>query len=120
MVKVMGDAAMAVFPRPAAAVKTMLNAQTLVAGNPLDLRVGIHTGRCVAVNQNGVLDYFGSSVNFAARLAALSSGGNLVVSEAVLNDPEVEALKLHAQPVEDVGLLRGFEDEEIELWRLWP
>ena len=36
-----------------------------------------------------MLDYFGSSVNFAARLAAVSSGGNLVVSEAVLNDPDV-------------------------------
>src|SRR3954452_19568786 len=111
---------MAVFPRPAAAVKTMLKAQTVVAGNPLDLKVGIHTGRLIAVNQAGVLDYFGSTVNLAARLVGLSSGGNLVVSDAVLSDPEVAALKLHAQPVEDPGPLRGFEDQEIELWRLWP
>ena len=36
-----------------------------------------------------MLDYLGSSVNSAARLGAVSSGGNLVVSEAVLNDPDV-------------------------------
>jgi len=120
VVKSMGDAVMAVFPRPAAAVQAMLKAQTVVAGNPLDLKVGIDTGRCIAVSQNGVLDYFGSTVNLAARLASLSSGGNLIVTSAVLDDPDVAALKLHAQPVEDAGPLRHLEDEEPELWRLWP
>jgi class 3 adenylate cyclase len=67
-----------------------------------------------------VLDYFGLSVNFAARLAAVSSGGNLVVSEAVLTDPDVEALKLNAQPVEESGCSAASRKEEIELWRLSP
>jgi class 3 adenylate cyclase len=120
VVKAMGDSTMAVFAHPEAAVSTMLNAQTVLAGNPLDLKVGIHSGRCVAVDANGSIDYFGSAVNLAARLAALSSGGNLVVSDAVLTDPDVAALKLHAQPVEESAPLRGFEEEQLELWRLWP
>ena len=116
VVKAMGDAIMAVFPRPASAVKGMLAAHQAVAGRPLELKVGIHTGRCIAVNQNGVLDYFGSTVNLAARLVGLSSGGDLVVSDAVLSDPEVEGLGLGAEPVE--GTLKGFEGEPVKLWRV--
>ena len=74
VVKAMGDAIMAVFVRPVDAVRAMLAAQRSVAGRPLALKVGIHYGPCIAVNQNGVLDYFGSTVNLAARLVAVSSG----------------------------------------------
>jgi class 3 adenylate cyclase len=119
VVKALGDAIMAVFPRPLGAVKAMMSAQQTVAGRPLALKVGIHSGRCIAVNQNGVLDYFGSTVNLAARLVALSSGGDLVVSDAVLRDREVAALELTAAPV--VGVLKGFEEEEVlTLWRIEP
>jgi len=69
------------------------------------------------VNQNGVLDYFGSTVNLAARLVAISSGEDVVVSDAVLADPDVSALALPAEPVE--AELKGFEDGMIPaLWRV--
>jgi class 3 adenylate cyclase len=118
VVKAMGDAIMAVFPRPLAAVRAMLAAHEAVAGRPLELKVGIHAGRCIAVNQNGVLDYFGSTVNLAARLAGLSAGGDLVVSDAVLADPELRALGLRAEPIE--GVVKGFEGESLSLWRIEP
>ena len=41
------------FPRPVGAVEAMLAAQETVAGKPLSLKVGIHTGPCIAVSQNG-------------------------------------------------------------------
>ncbi len=116
VVKAMGDAIMAVFPRPSAAVEAMLSAQDVVAGKPLALKVGIHTGPCIAVNQNGVLDYFGSTVNLAARLVTLSSGEDVIVSGAVLDDPEVRALELPAVPAG--GALKGFEGETLSLWRV--
>jgi class 3 adenylate cyclase len=118
VVKAMGDAIMAVFLRPVCAVRAMLAAQEAVAGRPLALKVGIHTGPCIAVNQNGVLDYFGSTVNLAARLVELSSGEDIVVSEAVLADPEVAALARRVEPVE--GVLKGFEGESLALSRLAP
>lgn len=68
------------------------------------------------MNQNGVLDYFGSTVNLAARLVGLSGGGDLILSDAVLEDTEVAALGLRAEPVE--GALKGFEDEPLSLWRV--
>ena len=116
VVKSMGDAIMAVFPRPVAAVRAMLSAQRSLAGKPLALKVGVHTGPCIAVTQNGVLDYFGSTVNLASRLVALSIGEDLVVSDAVLTDPEVAALGLAADPLERE--LKGFEGEQFALWRV--
>jgi class 3 adenylate cyclase len=117
VVKAMGDAIMAVFPRPVAAVRAMRRAQETIAGRPLALKVGIHTGHCIAVRQNGVLDYFGSTVNLAARLVSLSAGDDLVVSDEVLGDPEVAALALPAEQI--VGQpLKGFEDRPLSLWRV--
>jgi class 3 adenylate cyclase len=117
VVKAMGDAIMAVFPRPIAAVEAMRRAQESAAGKPLALKVGIHTGPCIAVSQNGVLDYFGSTVNLAARLVSLSGGDDLVVSDAVLSDPEVAALGVAADEI-DPGVLKGFEGEALSIWRL--
>jgi class 3 adenylate cyclase len=116
VVKAMGDAIMAVFTRPVAALQAMFAAQAAVAGRPLALKVGIHTGPCIAVNQNGLLDYFGSTVNLAARLVALSTGNDVVVSDAVLSDPEVAELTLRVDPV--AGALKGFEGEALALWRV--
>ena len=125
VVKALGDAIMAVFPRPVCAVLAMLSAQRAVAGKPLELKVGIHAGRCVAVNQNGVLDYFGSTVNLAARLVELSSGGDdLIVSDAVLEDTEVvaprslyyEGQKLRLRLVCDVAEQEvGCDRERVEV-----
>jgi class 3 adenylate cyclase len=116
IVKTMGDAIMAVFPRPASAVAAMRAAQLSVAGRPLALKVGIHAGPCIAVNQYGVLDYFGSTVNLAARLVGLSSGDDIVLSQAVLEDDEVASLGLAAEPV--AGSPKGFEGEPIAIWRV--
>jgi class 3 adenylate cyclase len=117
VVKAMGDAIMAVFRRPAGAVRAMRRALHDTEGKPLALKVGIHVGPCIAVNQNGVLDYFGSTVNLAARLVLLSAGGDLVVSGAVLEDPEVAALGLETERLDEADI-KGFEDESPSLWRV--
>jgi class 3 adenylate cyclase len=127
LVKTIGDAVMAVFRRPANALRAMLEVQELLANPPggmlpLTLKAGIHTGPCIAVTLNDRLDYFGSTVNLAARLEGQSTGGDVVISTAVYSDPEVREL-LAACPA---GLaathftipLKGFEDEQFELWRV--
>lgn len=116
VVKQMGDAIMAVFVRPICALRAMTKAHQNLGGRPLPLKVGVHAGPCIAVNQNGVFDYFGSTVNLAARLVAMSTGGDLVVSDVILNDPEVKPLALAAERVEQVP--KGFEEEVLSLWRI--
>ncbi|MFN2492011.1 MAG: DUF5939 domain-containing protein [Pyrinomonadaceae bacterium] len=125
LVKTIGDAVMAVFREPASALKSMLDAQRKLAspvdgGAPLTLKAGIHTGPCIAVTLNDRLDYFGSTVNIAARLEALSTGNDVVVSGTLYDDPGVQELlvsaNLRATPLE--MLLKGFEDETFHLWRV--
>jgi class 3 adenylate cyclase len=127
LVKTIGDAVMAVFSQPVAALKAMLEAQTRLASPPdgmppLTLKAGIHSGPCIAVTLNERLDYFGSTVNLSARLEGLSTGADVVISPAVYFDPEVRELLGEPQN----GLvasrfempLKGFDDEQFELWRV--
>jgi class 3 adenylate cyclase len=125
LVKTIGDAVMAVFRRPASALKAMLSAQEMLAapphGNaPLTLKAGVHTGPCIAVTLNDRLDYFGSTVNMAARLESLSTGNDVIISHALYDDPEVREFlaseNLQAEPFE--MMLKGFKEERFELWRI--
>lgn len=43
-------------------------------------KVGTHSGACIAVNLNERIDYFGSTVNRAARIQGLSDGRDIMVS----------------------------------------
>jgi class 3 adenylate cyclase len=125
LVKTIGDSVMAVFRRPVSALRAMLRAQELLAmpaGGvaPLTLKAGIHSGPCIAVTLNDRLDYFGSTVNMAARLEALSTGNDVIISHALYDDPEVQdflrAERLQAAEFE--MLLKGFEEERFALWRV--
>jgi class 3 adenylate cyclase len=126
LIKMIGDAVMAVFRRPASAVRAALNAQERLAclenSEPRQLKVGIHTGPSIAVTLNERLDYFGSTVNIASRLEGLSSGTDIIISRVVRYDPEVDALLSkggYSGSVETFeAMLRGFDDERFELWRI--
>jgi class 3 adenylate cyclase len=127
LVKTIGDAVMAVFRRPAPAFRAILEAQERLAApsdgaSPFYLKAGMHHGPCIAVTMNDRLDYFGSVVNMAARLERLSSGEDIILSDAVRHDPEVAALlsaadnQLIAEPFE--AQLKGFDDAQFQLWRV--
>lgn len=129
LVKTIGDAVMAVFRRSAGALRAIMKAQQVLASppegmRPLLLKVGIHTGPCIAVTLNGRLDYFGCTVNMAARLEGLSSGGDVVISSAVHADTEIADMingpeaELSATRFE--VMLKGFDEEQFELWRVAP
>jgi class 3 adenylate cyclase len=128
VVKTIGDSVMAVFLRPIAAVRAVFKAQATLAAptgplKPLHLKAGVHTGSCVAVTLNDRLDYFGSAVNIAARLAGLLAvQQGVVISDAVHADPEVAAWlaegNADAQGFE--ATLKGFEGERFDLFTVTP
>jgi class 3 adenylate cyclase len=128
IVKTIGDAIMAVFTDPAEGLAAGLDmlagiaASNAAGDNPfLTLKVGLHRGPCIAVNQNDRLDYFGSTVNLASRIEAQSNGDDAVISDAVLADPGVRAwlagAGLSAAPF--TAELKGFR-EPIQLYRVMP
>jgi len=125
IVKTIGDAVMAVFRCAADGLIAMLEVQRTLAQPPegtmpLQLKAGLHTGPCIAVTLNDRLDYFGSTVNLAARLEALSSGNDVIISRPVFEDTQVhdllESKRLSATEF-DMSL-KGFENERFALWRV--
>ena len=124
IVKTIGDAVMAVFRSAADALIAMLEVQRALAepadGNmPLQLKAGLNTGPCIAVTLNDRLDYFGSTVNMAARLEGLSSGADVIISGSVYEDAKVREL-IEAEGLSAIEFdmsLKGFENERFELWR---
>jgi class 3 adenylate cyclase len=95
--KTIGDAVMAAFPTAADAVAAALDmrnaAEDLNRGRPqrdFILKIGIHRGAAIAVTLNDRLDYFGTTVNIAARVQNIAGGDEICVTEEVRQSPGVE------------------------------
>ncbi|MCZ8513576.1 DUF5939 domain-containing protein [Paenibacillus filicis] len=99
LVKTIGDAVMAVFEYPENAVKAALDIQTNIGrlnegrqDKPLTVKLGLYHGPAIAVNSNGTLDYFGRTVNLAARTQSMSRGGDIMISRESAERPGVRGL----------------------------
>jgi class 3 adenylate cyclase/carbon monoxide dehydrogenase subunit G len=117
IVKTVGDAVMAAFHDPADAVRAVLSMQDEVSNfnrgrsdAGIVLKIGLHQGSCIAVTVGGVLDYFGSVVNTAARLEHQCHGGEVIISSAVMADPEAREAVSGRTVTEDSATLRGLSE----------
>jgi class 3 adenylate cyclase len=115
IVKTIGDAILAAFVDPAEALAAAIEMQRRViefnarrAGPGIALKVGLHEGPAIAVTLNDRLDYFGATVNLAARLQGESRGGDIVLSRAMAADPAVAALLGEHDAREEEARLKGF------------
>jgi class 3 adenylate cyclase len=127
LVKTIGDAVMAAFSSGADGVAAALAMQRGVAAlnraHPeraaLCLKVGLHRGPCVAITANGVLDYFGTSVNLAARAQSVSEGDDVVITAELMADEAVGVLIAQAglAPEHFTSELKGF-GAPLHLYRL--
>jgi class 3 adenylate cyclase len=61
------------------------------SATPIVLKLGLHAGPFIAVTTGDALDYFGATVNIAARLERQCRGGEVIVSEAAAKDAETAA-----------------------------
>ncbi len=120
VVKTIGDAVMATFQTPdralAAALRmreemTRINAER--RNEDLLLKIGIHEGPCLAVTLNDMQDYFGQTVNMAARVQGLASSRAIFVTKSVVEDPKSAKILESSglQPTMQHAALRGVADE---------
>jgi adenylate cyclase len=81
LVKTIGDAVMLVATNEQAGIEAAIAVARAIADEPSfpALRVGLHAGP--AVERDG--DYFGATVNIAARVAAFARGGEIVCTERI-------------------------------------
>lgn len=93
VVKTIGDAVMATFGNALDAVRA---SQAIHARFPpkradstTKLRISLNTGPCIAVKLNTGVDYFGHTVNLAAKLQSLAESWQVAMSEATWRSPGV-------------------------------
>ncbi len=124
IVKTIGDSVMAVFWEPVSALKAVQRIQQIFTtstsmGDAFRIKAGVHYGDCTAVNLNGRIDYFGTTVNIASRLVDVASEKEIMVSEAVFNHPDVQLyLNKNSDTFfvkESMKELKGFDDEEFKV-----
>ncbi len=124
VVKTIGDAVMAAFGEPDAALAAAAGMTRAVRkidadGEMLNLKIGVHAGSCIAIQTNHQIDYFGSAVNVAARVQGVAHGGEIVVTDTIWNAPGVQGLAddfgLEATP--DRVDLRGIA-QGVQVYRL--
>jgi class 3 adenylate cyclase len=99
VVKTIGDSVMATFTAPDRAVAAALRMREAMerlnaerGSGDLLLKIGIHEGPCLAVMLNDHQDYFGSTVNIAARVQGLAQDRAIFVSEPVVRAEQTAAL----------------------------
>jgi class 3 adenylate cyclase len=117
VVKTIGDAVMATFPSPDLALAAGLRMRVAVralgrAGDELTLKLGLHEGPCLAVMLNDRLDYFGQTVNIAARVQGLAGSDAIFATGPVVSHPDAARLLAAAgiTPVTRQRMLKGITD----------
>lgn len=120
VVKTIGDAVMATFPTPHRAVaaalrmrEAMLALNDAQGSEDMLLKIGIHEGSCLAVTLNDRLDYFGQTVNIAARVQGLAVSRSIFATESVVQNSQTSQMLNDAGlvPVPQRHSLRGIADE---------
>ncbi|CAN5120001.1 hypothetical protein BH09ACT13_BH09ACT13_13530 [soil metagenome] len=92
-----GDAFFCAFASARAAVACAETVQSSLAAGPIRVRIGIHTGEALVVDQH----YVGMDVHRAARIGACGHGGQVVISPAT-----VGLLEPKAVPLKELGAHR--------------
>jgi class 3 adenylate cyclase len=122
VVKTIGDAVMATFNRPEQALAAGLRIRAAMeklnverGTRDLVVKIGIHEGSCLAVMLNERQDYFGQTVNIAARVQGLSTSHAIHVTGSVIDVPAVTAIldKEAITPIQKQAALRGIADKMV-------
>ncbi len=109
IVKTIGDAVMASFPSNANAVRAACEIQMAFheVDEPLkgvEVKIGLHRGPAIVVTTNRNLDFFGRTVNIAARVQGKGMPRHVLASASVVEDPEVSAFltrsRLETRPIQ--------------------
>src|SRR5438445_388030 len=120
VVKTSGDAVMATFSTADRAVAAALRMRDAMrdfksagTGDGLLLKIGIHEGPCLAVVLDKRQDYFGRTVNIAARVQDLADSRSILATGPVVNHPGACSLleTTGLQPVPHRRALRGVAEE---------
>lgn len=125
IVKTIGDAVMLAFGSSVDAVGAALELAAYFNGStpgmPLRVRISLNRGPCLAVRLNSNIDYFGQTVNLAAKLQDYADAGKIVMSDSFRGETRVHAFlaSQHYKPRAIHGAsIKGYG--KITVWYLTP
>ena len=120
VVKTIGDAVMATFSTPRQAIAAALRMREGMRrlneeqqSEDLCLKIGIHEGPCLAVTLNDRQDYFGQTVNVAARVQGMAEAQAIFTTSSVIDDHQSTQLleSIGVRPEPRSAVLRGILEE---------
>jgi class 3 adenylate cyclase len=116
VVKTIGDAVMASFEKPADAVAAALQMLKEIeafnqsqGSNEIILKIGIHRGTSIAVTLNERLDYFGQTVNIAARVQGVAGAEEICLTEELYTAPGVAEQLTGFTVSQELASLKGIK-----------
>jgi class 3 adenylate cyclase len=99
VVKTIGDAVMATFSAPERALRAAMRMRKAMreinesrGSDDLALNIGLHEGPCLAVVLDDRQDYFGQTVNVAARVQGLANPSAVLATKPIVESSEVARL----------------------------
>ena len=115
VVKTIGDAVMATFAAAIRMRDAMADLGEQRHQTNLLLKMGIHEGPCLAVSLNDRQDYFGQTVNIAARVQALAASRSIIATGQVVENPQASTVLETSglNPTVKRTTLRGIADEML-------
>lgn len=126
IIKTIGDAIMAAFSDPANAVRAALEMREAIGainrGVPdreLILKIGLHKGAAIAVTLNDRLDFFGQTVNIAARVQHLANADEICLTEDIFASQSVGE-QLESLPIEAMTARPRGVNKDIPVFRVAP
>jgi len=105
-----GDAFFVAFARASDAVGAAVEAQRALAGGPVKVRMGLHTGEPRLTTEG----YVGLDVHRAARISAVGHGGQVLLSQATRTLVDVRARDLGPHRLRDLSAPERIFQLEID------
>lgn len=123
VIKTIGDSVMAAFLDGAGGLRGALASHAALADfnqrhdlsgdDRLVLKIGVHAGPTIMVTLNERLDYFGQTVNLAARMQGIAQAGEVAFSKAVFEEPDVSDLLADHRVVAAEARIKGFDQPVV-------
>jgi len=124
IIKTIGDAVMATFESPVDAVLASREMLREIESfnresreRELILKVGVHRGASIAVTLNDRLDFFGQTVNIAARVQGLADADEIFITDEVYREPGVSEVLREFEVTPREATLKGIQ-RPIRVYRV--
>ena len=120
VVKTLGDSVMAAFPWTADAIRCAIAMQDWFESekSELKIRISMNSGNCLAITLTSGIDYFGDTVNLAAKLQSEAGSGEIILAESMGTLPFNEIIKDRSLAVEKLNIKASWSKEPRSCYKL--